>query len=158
MGTNITMVNFFDYIFWRIYIFFKTHKLAKENEAMLATTLLFLFIGIPLGAAWGFLSSIGILLNIGDISSQPQIFTLSLTALLMSPLIYRYLCKKSIRKNDYEIFRKKWGNEPLPVRKRRKWLIIVLFIFNCIIIPIAPIVVTILSNRRFIILGHLIQW
>lgn len=138
--------------------FFKTHKLAKENEAMLATTLLFLFIGIPLGATWGFLSSIGILLNIGDISSQPQIFTLSLTALLMSPLIYRYLCKKSIRKNDYEIFRNKWGNEPLPVRKRRKWLIIALFIFNCIIIPIAPIVVTILSNRRFIILGHLIQW
>ena len=141
------MVNFFDYIFWCFYMFCKTHKLAKENEAMTATTLLFLFIGIPLGATWGFLSSVDMLPSIGDISIQPRIVTLSLTALFMLPLIYRYLYKKSIKKNDYEIFCNKWGNEPVSIRRHRKWLIIALFIFNCILFPLLLILLQILLKN-----------
>lgn len=151
------MVNIFDYIFWRWYCFFCKHKFFEGMEAGNAFAIVFLTFAFPIFILLAHCIEIGISSDSIIISTEhPWIYIIVLfLAFLCS---YRYLFCSKIKNNDYEIFRKKWGNEPLPVRKRRKWLIIVLFIFNCIIIPIAPIVVTILSNRRFIILGHLIQW
>lgn len=152
------MVNIFDYIFWRWYCFFCKHKFFKGMEAMDAAGMIFLLFLIPICTLLGRFTYYGWIPRIGDNEYEGRYIMILIFLPFYFIATYRYLFCSKIKNNDYEIFRKKWGNEPLPVRKRRKWLIIVLFIFNCIIIPIAPIVVTILSNRRFIILGHLIQW
>lgn len=153
------MVNFFDYIFWRFYCFFCKHKFFKGMESADATSMLYFLIAIPLFTSWGFLMSYNVVPNLcGNTSHELRINMSPFVFALMAPFIYRYDYKKTIKNNHYQLFRNKWGNEPLPIRKRRKWLIIALYVFNCIVIPLSLILVEILQSRKLIIMGHLIQW
>lgn len=142
------MVNLFDYMFWRWYCFFCKYKIFRSMEVSNAAGALFLLIGIPLGCLWGFLIWSGLLPSIGDTHGERRINALPCLIVLMFPFYYRYVLKKNITKNNYGEFRQKWGNEPLLIRRRRKWLIIALYIFNCIIFPLLLILLQILLKHN----------
>lgn len=113
-----------------------------------ATSILYLLFAIPISTGWGFLMSLDILPSMGNSHDELRIKLWSFAIVLYLPFAYRYEFKKSIKKNKYEIFRKKWGNEPLAIRRRRKWLIIALFVFNCIIFPLLLILLQILLKHN----------
>ena len=145
------MLALLDYIFWRFERHFRKHDLYYIPDLQAATALSFMFI-TPIACIS--ICLIDILHLSWCMEKLLFVVFLHLVWLAMSVLDYRYLYHYKIVQNNYELFNTRWGKESKKLRKRRKWLIIALFIFNCIIIPTASIVMTILYNKRFIILGH----
>lgn len=105
-------------------------------EKLDAATMIFWLFEVPLCTLLGYITHLGYLPRIGNSRDETR-FLMTLMFLPVYILTtYRYLFYSKVKKNNYEIFRKKWGNESSLVRNRRKWLIIALFLFTCVILPL----------------------
>lgn len=121
-----------DYVFYRMWNWGSVHIKQDFMKEILPVAFLYLMISIP----------ISLLLReyVIDFPDLPRHQALLLELLYSSPLYFRYLFNKHIKKNNYERFRMRWENEPLIVKKRRGWIIVIALIFNIFLLPIGFIV------------------
>lgn len=129
------VLDIFDYIFYRLYKFFSSHRLFTGMEVIDAISMIFFTIFIPIA------SLIGYIFHHLDIvvDSIPPIRYLGMLLLFIVgylPLMKRYMYNKSIKKYNYRVFNERWGNEDPKLHKKRGWLLIFLFVSNIIIFPI----------------------
>lgn len=142
------MVNLFDYMFWRWYCFFCKYKVFRGMEAEDAFSMPFIIFTLPIAFLLGVCIQLGIIPDFAITDTERRMKLIVIVLPVYFLCSYRYLYYPKIKKNNYEIFRKKWGNEPLSIRRRRKWLIIALFVFNCIIFPLLLILLQILLKHN----------
>lgn len=123
-----------DYFFYRLYLFYSTRRFSDgfyENTAinlMYATCLAPCVIILAI-----FARHLGFVFHKYTIA---HCVLLLILFVLHIPFDLRYNYNKSITKNDYQLFRDRWGKEDIVVRKRRGWLIVVIIVNNMIVIPV----------------------
>ena len=123
------MIRLYDYIFFQIYSYLKSKKWYKDDsEDVLALGITTLIWVIPIGM---------LLANV--VSDLPDYKLKTYFFLLCAPILYRYLVSPKIRKDDYKVFRDRWGNEDPKRRRRNRWIILIVCITNIIIFPIVII-------------------
>ena len=128
------VLNLLDYIFYRSYCFFSSHKIFRGMEVIDAISMLFLTIYIPV------MSLLGRMFYYMDITVDNNVPFKCVGMLIIFiigyyPLMKRYMFNKSISKYSYRLFKEKWGNEDRGRHKKNGWLIILLFIINILIFP-----------------------
>lgn len=128
-----------DYIFYRSYLFFSSHRLFAGMEVINAISMIFFTIFIPVSFSIG---CIFYYLNIIVDNSSPTRYIGMLLFFLVGylPLMKRYMYNKSIKKHSYFVFKERWGNEDPKLQKRKGWLVAILFINNILVFPIVGIV------------------
>lgn len=139
------MLTLLDYIFWRIYRFCRSHWFLDHIPELKAAFTLSMIINTPLICIFSLLIA-----NIPIpwwVKNLFFVILIHLGWLVMSCFFYRYQWDYKVVANNYELFRKKWNREPKKQRKRRKWLIVALFIFTCIICPILTMLTAILLSK-----------
>lgn len=142
---KLILLDVLDYIFWRIYRFCKRTWLLDADPWSHAPTTLSAIIITPPACIY--------ILLITQIPMPEWVLGIFVAILLcivwlvMSRIYKRYQKSSEIVANNYELFRKKWNREPKKQRKRRKWLIVALFIFTCIICPILTMLTAILLSK-----------
>lgn len=135
------MMKFFDYIFYRIYNYLDVKFQKYPN--------------VPNPADWYACAIFSFLffMPITCVVSAQRWFDIPLHGreewrpifyLILLPFCYRYLMSERIKKGNYEMFRKKWGNEPAHIRRRNSWIILIACIVNIILFPIGTILLQIL--------------
>ena len=139
------IINSFDYVFYRCYRFFSSHRIFRGMETIDSISTIFLSLFIPLAVIVGCVGH-----RTGMIIEKYSLQYYTILALIFligyAPLIQRYMFNKSISKDKYQVFKDKWGKENRKQRKKRGWYI-VLFIINNIIV--FPIVVAVLIHHVF---------
>ena len=136
------MMKFFDYIFFRIYNYldvkFQKYPNVPNPADWYAFTIFILLFMMPLCCV------LAVAQHWIDIPikgrEEWRIFHFSIGL----PFVYRYGLSERIKKGNYEIFRKKWGNEPAHIRRRNSWIILIACIVNIILFPIGTILLQIL--------------
>ncbi len=128
-----------DYIFYRSYLFFSSHRLFAGMEVIDAISMIFFTIFIPVSFSIGCIFRY---LNIMVDSTSPARFIGMLIFFIVGyfPLMKRYMFNKSIKKNNYRVFKERWGNEDSKLQKRRGWFVALLFVNNILIFPIVGLV------------------
>lgn len=129
------ILDVFDYIFYRLYKFFSSHRLFNGMEAIDAISMIFFTMFIPIA------SLIGGLFYLLDIvvDNSPSIRYVGMLLFFLVgylPLMKRYMYKKSIKKYNYRVFEERWGNEDPKLHKRRGRLLVILFVNNIVLFPI----------------------
>lgn len=131
-----------DYIFYRVYTFFLSTSLIKgnnEEKAVSAISALIIFTFVPIT-----IISVVPLFYIFNIHltrySKTYISLFLILFILSRPIHKRYMNPK-ISKNNYQLFRERWGNEEPTRRKIRGRIIIALFVNNIILIPIIAVII-----------------
>ncbi len=97
-------------------------------EAEDAFSMPFIIFTLPIAFLLGVCIQLGIIPDFAITDTERRMKLIVIVLPVYFLCSYRYLYYPKIKKNNYEIFRKKWGNEPLSIRRRRKWLIIALFV------------------------------
>ena len=133
------MMRIIDYIWWRMYTFFSSHRVFSGMEEIDATSLLYLMICMPFAPLMGYLCRWG-LLPTTEHNRYLYIMILLPTYL---PFLYRYIISRKIKANNYQAFKNKWGKESIALRKKRGWLIVLLCITNIILFPLGAILLQI---------------
>ena len=124
------MIRLFDYIFFQIYTYLKSRKRIDGTEAGSALSITILIWMMPIGML---LAEFNLLPDIPDYKRKTYVFLLCL------PICYHYLISPKICKDDYKVFRDRWGNEDPKRRRRNRWIILIVCITNIIIFPIVMI-------------------
>ena len=124
-----------DYIFFRSYQFFCSHRIFRGMEVIDAISVIFYIIFIPIAAIMGTMANYyGIKIDRYGMHRYIGMLLFFLVGYL--PLMKRYMYNKSITKRNYQIFKDRWGKEDPKQRKKRGWIIAAIVINNIIIIPI----------------------
>ena len=132
------IINSFDYVFYRLYRFFSSHRFFRGMEQIDSITMIFFILFLPIAALVGcILAHKGI--QFEKYSPEYYISMLVGIPLCYGPLMTRYMYNKSISKGKYEVFRDRWGKEDRKQRKRRGWMIALLCINNIIVAPVVII-------------------
>ena len=135
-------MKYFDYIFFRIYDYLKRRKIIQNNqEAFFAMGCLFFFIFIPIVVVCGYFDIFSSVLHLTE-----KYELIALFSVWWFPIHYRYCVSEKITQGDYRHFRERWGNEPADIRHRRSWIILIMCIVNIILVPILPIVLSMLHH------------
>lgn len=124
-------VDLCDYVFYRIWSRGTIHIKQEFMKKILPIFFLYLMISMPISM---------LLRSVVEIPDLPREQALLLELLYSSPLYFRYLFNKAIKKNNYEVFRTRWENESSIIKKRRGWIITILLIFNILLLPTISIV------------------
>jgi hypothetical protein len=116
------VINFFDYIFYRIYSFFNKRKddIADEKATSIVAIIQVAIILDILVILMNF--------NIYEIPEKFQNKWYAAPFLIIIYILNYYRYKKKFKKTGYALFHEKWGNETRETIVRNGWLI-VFFIF-----------------------------
>lgn len=133
------LLDIFDYIFYRSYLFFSSHRYFAGMEDIDAISMMFFAIFIPVAFLLGCIFRYS---NIMFDSTYPARFIGMLIFFIVGyfPLMKRYMFNKSIKKYNYRVFKERWGNEDSKLQKRRGWFVVLLFVNNILIFPIVGFV------------------
>ena len=135
----------FDYIFFRSYLFFSSHRVFKGMEKIDAITVIYLIWFFPICCILGYISHrIGVRFFV----KYEETYYIAIVIALLGyiPIERRYLRKPEITKDDYQSFRNRWGKETNKQKKIRGWLIVWLLI----LILILPIIFIVLMRHHFL--------
>ena len=139
------IINSFDYVFYRCYRFFSSHRIFRGMETIDSIGMIFLLLFIPVATLVGAVCYYtGI--RIAKYSLQYYTYLALLFLIGYVPLIQRYMFNKSISEGKYQIFKDKWGKENHKQRKKRGWYIVLLLTNNALVFPV---VVTVLIHHVF---------
>ena len=129
------ILNILDYIFYRSYKFFSSHRMFAGMEVIDAISMIFFTIFIPVAAIIGTLARHNGIM-IGNYGTPRYIGMLLFFLVGYLPLMKRYMYNKSIKKNNYRVFKQKWDNEDPKVYKKRGIFIVLMFVNNILLFPI----------------------
>lgn len=126
-----------DYLFYRLYKFFRPLHLANPDEILSISTIS-LMLMIPI------ITVVGTICHYNGLRFEKyslQSFTIVAIVFFLTyvPLLQRYMYDKSISKDKYQVFRDRWGKEDRKQRKRRGWYIVLLLMNNLLIFPFVVI-------------------
>ena len=128
------IIDFFDYIFYRLYQFFSAHRIFRGMEKNDSIGTIFLLFFIPtcalIGAVYYYTGT-----KFERYSLQTYIYIALVFLIEYIPLLQRYSFNKSISQDNYKVFKDKWGKENPQQRKKRGWCIVLLIINNVLILP-----------------------
>ena len=128
------IINFFDYVFYRLYQFFSAHRIFRGMEEIDAISMIFLTIFMPI-----VVFVLCVFTHNGmRIEKYTMPYYVSLAFVILfgyGPLLQRYMFNKSISKANYKVFKDRWGKENPQQRKKRGWCIVLLIINNVLILP-----------------------
>ena len=112
-------MKYIDYLFYSYYCYFerrnKCHpKICWGDSRFYALMVIYISIAVPLGACYGLIS-----IFITPLPSLPERHSLPakligtvLGIFTIGPLIYRYYYDKKICRNNFKLFRDRWGEDP----------------------------------------------
>ena len=128
-----------DYIWWRMYTFFLSHRIFSGMEEIDATSLLYLMICMPFTPLIGYLCSCGIF----PTTEHNRYLYIMILFPTYIPFLYRYIISRKIKANNYQTFKSKWEKESIVLHKKRGRLIVLLCITNIILFPLGTILLQI---------------
>ena len=124
----------FDYLFYRLYRFFSSHRFFHGMEKEDSIGMIFLLFFIPTCALIG-----AVYYYTGTKFERYSLQTYTYIALVFlieyTPLLHRYSFNKSILQDKYKVFKDRWGKEDRKLRKKRGWYIVLLVINNILVFP-----------------------
>ena len=134
------LLTFFDYVFYRAYLFFERRNWEEDPWQNAANT-------VVLSQAGVLLVALVVLDSIWSIKPEKRLTVLPIviagTLILWNYSRYR---KPSIKKDNYAVFRNRWDGEDARTRRIRGWLIVLLLVGTWVgFIPISMALSALLS-------------
>lgn len=149
---DIEDMKYLDYLFWHLYCFCERHKRIYFSGIVWQSILMMLisFLAI-LGSVLVLIEIFIVELPVID-NISPAIRTI-LIIILICPiseyLNYRYSKKQSIIKNDYQMFRERWGDS-LHNSKKNRIIVLCYFLISVVGTVIIAIIIGELNRRGLI--------
>ena len=134
------LLDIYDYIFYRVYTCFFSTRIIRGTDyekALSSISILIILTFVPL-----LMLTIPLLRGFDISFTRYSIvyFCIFLIIFILSRPIHNRYLKPKIQKNNYQLFRERWGDEPLQQHKIRGWLVVALVFNNIIVIPILTII------------------
>lgn len=125
-------MRFLDLLFWHYYCFFERNKTNKDGDSLAGARLLTAFTSCgALLLIYFIIDTFVYALDINVKSTSVRLLGLLIALLWVLYLLYRYENKKSITKNNYQLFRERWG-DPLQISKKKMLLLLMYTIITTI--------------------------
>ncbi len=125
----------FDYVFYRCYRFFSSHRFFRGMEKDDSIGMIFLLFFIPtcalIGAVYYYTGT-----KFERYSLQTYTYIAFIFLIEYAPLLHRYSFNKSISKDKYQVFKDRWRKEDRKQRKKRGWYIVLLIVNNLLVFPL----------------------
>ena len=134
------ILDIFDYVFYRLYKYFSSHRFFNGMEIIDAISTIVLTVFFPIGCIVGSICHKLDITIFERYSAKRYWVILGLFVVAYLPMMKRYMFNRLIAKGNFRIFRDRWGNEDMKLRKKRGWLITALIINSLVLIPLLLIV------------------
>ena len=124
-----------DFLFWHYYCYFEQVKKKKKghgDSTWMAIVIIAFTVLFAIGVTIGEINTFIIELNTPKYGTpEGRIFSGAVCIIFLALMCWRYYKQKSIVKNNYELFRKRWG-DPENVSKKNMRILLIYTIIGTI--------------------------